>query len=66
SRPLAKIEPNPQLQQWFGEVAARLKKLELSRAQKSGRLIIQVMQALDEVQEYHNLHANMLVKQQLQ
>ncbi|EDV40043.1 uncharacterized protein Dana_GF24157 [Drosophila ananassae] len=66
SRPLAKIEPNTQLQQWFGEVAARLKKLELSRAQKSGRMIIQVMQALDEVQEYHNLHANMLVKQQLQ
>ncbi|KAH8380608.1 hypothetical protein KR009_011639 [Drosophila setifemur] len=66
SRPLTKIEQNSQLQQWFGEVAGRLQKLELSRAQKSGRMIIQVMQALDEVQEYHNLHANMLVKQQLQ
>ncbi|XP_052843945.1 WASH complex subunit homolog 5 [Drosophila gunungcola] len=66
SRPLTKIEQNPQLQQWFGEVAGRLQKLELSRPQKSGRLIIQVMQALDEVQEYHNLHSNMLVKQQLQ
>lgn len=38
----------------------------MSRPQKSGRLIIQVMQALDDVQEYHNLHSNMLVKQQLQ
>ncbi|KAH8392056.1 hypothetical protein KR200_010392 [Drosophila serrata] len=66
SRPLTKIEPNPQLQQWFGEVADRLKKLELTRPQKSGRLIIQVMQALDEVQEYHNLHSNMLVKQHVQ
>ncbi|EDW41676.1 WASH complex subunit homolog 5 [Drosophila sechellia] len=66
SRPLSKIEQNPQLQQWFGEVAGRLQKLELSRPQKSGRLIIQIMQALDDVQEYHNLHSNMLVKQQLQ
>ncbi|KAH8239500.1 hypothetical protein KR032_005093 [Drosophila birchii] len=66
SRPLTKIEPNPQLQQWFGEVADRLKKLELARPKKSGRLIIQVMQALDEVQEYHNLHSNMLVKQHVQ
>ncbi|XP_034655420.1 WASH complex subunit homolog 5 [Drosophila subobscura] len=66
SRPLAKIESNPQLQQWFSDVAKRLQKLELGRPQKSGRLIIQVMEALDEVQEYHNLHANMLVKQQLQ
>ncbi|XP_064546230.1 WASH complex subunit homolog 5 [Drosophila montana] len=66
TRPLTKIEANPHLQQWFGQVAQRLQKLELAKPQKSGRLIIQVMQALDEVQEYHNLHANMLVKQQLQ
>ncbi|KAL7732828.1 hypothetical protein ACLKA6_005961 [Drosophila palustris] len=66
SRPLTKIEANPQLQQWFGQVAQRLQKLDIAKPQKAGRLIIQVMQALDEVQEYHNLHANMLVKQQLQ
>ncbi|XP_023167182.1 WASH complex subunit homolog 5 isoform X2 [Drosophila hydei] len=66
SRPLTKIEANPHLQEWFGQIAQRLQKLELNKPQKSGRLIIQAMQALDEVQEYHNLHANMLVKQQLQ
>ncbi|KAH8408087.1 hypothetical protein KR222_003047 [Zaprionus bogoriensis] len=66
TRPLTKIEANAQLQQWFGQVAQRLQKLDLGKPQKAGRLIIQVMQALDEVQEYHNLHANMLVKQQLQ
>ncbi|XP_023037497.1 WASH complex subunit homolog 5 [Drosophila willistoni] len=66
SRPLTKIEANSHLQQWFGQMAKQLNKLDLQKPQKSGRLIIQVMQALDEVQEYHNLHANMLVKQQLQ
>ncbi|XP_034105437.1 WASH complex subunit homolog 5 [Drosophila albomicans] len=66
TRPLTKIEANPQLQQWFAQVAQRLHKLDIGKPQKAGRLIIQVMQALDEVQEYHNLHANMLVKQQLQ
>lgn len=66
TRPLTKIEANAHLQQWFGQVAQRLQKLDIAKPQKAGRLIIQVMQALDEVQEYHNLHANMLVKQQLQ
>lgn len=66
TRPLTKIEANAHLQQWFGQVAQRLQKLDIGKPQKAGRLIIQVMQALDEVQEYHNLHANMLVKQQLQ
>ncbi|ALC43183.1 CG12272 [Drosophila busckii] len=65
-RALSKIDVNPQLEQWFGQVAQRLQKLDITKPQKSGRLIIQVMQALDEVQEYHNLYANMLVKQQLQ
>ncbi|EDW17091.1 uncharacterized protein Dmoj_GI16698 [Drosophila mojavensis] len=66
SRPLTKMEANPHLQQWFGQIAHRLQRLEVGKPQKSGRLIIQAMQALDEVQEYHNLHANMLVKQQLE
>ncbi|XP_030385833.1 WASH complex subunit homolog 5 [Scaptodrosophila lebanonensis] len=66
TRPLSKIEANPQLQQWFKAVAQRLQKLDLASPQKAGRLLIQAIQALDDVQEYHNLHANMLVKQFLQ
>ncbi|KAI8126229.1 putative WASH complex subunit strumpellin [Lucilia cuprina] len=65
SRPLSKIESNPQLKLWFAEIAQEIEKLNCDNVNISGRTLIQLIQALEEVQEFHNLQANMQVKQYL-
>ncbi|XP_046807236.1 WASH complex subunit homolog 5 isoform X2 [Lucilia cuprina] len=65
SRPLSKIESNPQLKLWFAEIAQEIEKLNCDNVNLSGRMLIQLIQALEEVQEFHNLQANMQVKQYL-
>ncbi|XP_067646420.1 WASH complex subunit homolog 5 [Eurosta solidaginis] len=65
SRPLSKIENNPQLKQWFSEISNQAEKLNGDNANVAGRTLIQLIQALEEVEEFHNLQANMQVKQYL-
>ncbi|XP_037938965.1 WASH complex subunit homolog 5 [Teleopsis dalmanni] len=65
SRPLAKIESNPHLKHWFAEMAKEITNLKSDNPNISGRMLIQLIQALEEVEEFHNLHANMHVKQYL-
>ncbi|XP_053956653.1 WASH complex subunit homolog 5 [Anastrepha ludens] len=65
SRPLSKIENNPQLKLWFSEISNEVQKLNEKNANVSGRTLIQLIQALEEVEEFHNLQANMQVKQYL-
>ncbi|XP_065361019.1 WASH complex subunit homolog 5 [Calliphora vicina] len=65
SRPLSKIESNPQLKLWFAEISQEITKLNCENVNLSGRTLIQLIQALEEVQEFHNLQSNMQVKQYL-
>ncbi|CAD7002477.1 unnamed protein product [Ceratitis capitata] len=65
SRPLSKIENNSQLKMWFSEISKEVEKLNAENANISGRTLIQLIQALEEVEEFHNLQANMQVKQYL-
>lgn len=65
SRPLSKIESNPQLKMWFAEISQEINKLNCENVNLSGRTLIQLIQALEEVQEFHNLQSNMQVKQYL-
>lgn len=65
SRPLSKIESNPQLKMWFAEISEEIDKLNCENVNLSGRTLIQLIQALEEVQEFHNLQSNMQVKQYL-
>lgn len=65
SRPLSKLENNPQLKLWFSEIANEVEKLGAENVNFSGRTLIQLIQALEEVEEFHNLQANMQVKQYL-
>ncbi|XP_011207419.2 WASH complex subunit homolog 5 [Bactrocera dorsalis] len=65
SRPLSKIENNPQLKLWFSEITKEVEKLSAENVNFSGRTLIQLIQALEEVEEFHNLQANMQVKQYL-
>ncbi|XP_075161165.1 WASH complex subunit strump [Haematobia irritans] len=65
SRPLSKIESNPQLKIWFGDIYKEISNLSCENVNVSGRTLIQLIQALEEVQEFHNLQSNMQVKQYL-
>uniref|UniRef100_A0A1A9W7M3 WASH complex subunit strumpellin n=1 Tax=Glossina brevipalpis TaxID=37001 RepID=A0A1A9W7M3_9MUSC len=65
SRPLIKLESNPQLKMWFDEISKEIESLRADNVNVSGRLLLQLVQALEEVQEFHNLQTNMQVKQYL-
>lgn len=65
ARPLSKIESNPQLKQWFADISKEIENLNSENVNVSGRTLIQLIQALEEVQEFHNLQSNMQVKQYL-
>lgn len=64
-QPLMKIEKNDGLTNWFTEIKKTIETLEFSNANLSGRKLIQLIRALEDVQAYHNLEANMQVKQYL-
>ncbi|KAK0182776.1 hypothetical protein PV327_000877 [Microctonus hyperodae] len=55
------IETNETLKMWFSEISAHINSLE----QEDGRKIGQLVQALDEVREFHQLENNMHVTQYL-
>lgn len=55
------IETNECLKTWFNEISAHVKSLE----QEDGRKIGQLVQALEEVQEFHQLENNLQVSQYL-
>lgn len=65
SNSLMKIKKNDDLTKWFADIAKEVGDLSHENANVSGRKIIQLIQALERVQEYHNLNSNMQVKQHL-
>lgn len=65
SSTLIKIKKNENLKNWFADIAKEVAELSHDNANVSGRKIIILIQALEQVQEYHNLNANMQVKQHL-
>lgn len=65
AKPLIKIEKNDDLHNWFKDISKEINLLNQENPNVSGRKIIQLIQALEEVQEFHNLDSNMQVKQHL-
>ena len=63
TKPLTRIEKNSNLQQWLVEMAKQIDALVFEEPNVSGRKIIQLIQALEEVQEFHQLESNLQVKQ---
>ncbi|KAL1518312.1 hypothetical protein ABEB36_001954 [Hypothenemus hampei] len=64
TKPLSRIKSNSDLELWFKEIASQLEKLT-REDQASARKLVQLIQALEEVQEYHQLNNNMQVVQYL-
>lgn len=61
-RPLTRLPKNEKLHKWFMEMSARMDKLEMDGGMLTGGRIVKLIQALDEVQEFHQVH-NVQVKQ---
>ena len=65
-KPLTRVERNDNLQAWFGEMANQIDNLDYDDSTSAGRKIIQLIQAMEEVLEFHQLEQNLQVKQFLQ
>lgn len=63
TKPLTRVEKNDNLQAWFGEMAKQISSLDYDDSTTAGRKIVQLIQALEEVQEFHQLESNLQVKQ---
>ncbi|CAF3285967.1 unnamed protein product, partial [Rotaria sp. Silwood2] len=61
--PLTRVEKNDNLQTWFRTMAKRIESLDFEDWTSAGRQTNQIMTALDEVQQFHELDTNMQVKQ---
>ena len=62
TKPLTRIQKNENLQQWFLEISKQVESLAQDDG-ASSRKIVQLIQALEEVQEFHQLESNMQVIQ---
>ncbi|XP_077991105.1 WASH complex subunit 5-like [Glandiceps talaboti] len=63
SKPLTRVEKNENLQAWFAEMSKQISSLNYDDSTSAGRKIVQLIQALEEVQEFHQLESNLQVKQ---
>ncbi|KAK7873803.1 hypothetical protein R5R35_005787 [Gryllus longicercus] len=63
SKPLTRIEKIDNLKSWFSDLAKEIETLNHEQITAAGRKIVQMIQALEEVQEYHQLDSNLQVRQ---
>ncbi|CAB4023119.1 WASH complex subunit strumpellin, partial [Paramuricea clavata] len=62
-KPLTRVQKNENLQAWFREMSTQIQSLDYEDSTAAGRKIVQLMQALEEVQEFHQLESNLQVCQ---
>uniref|UniRef100_A0A8C4QPA4 WASH complex subunit 5 n=1 Tax=Eptatretus burgeri TaxID=7764 RepID=A0A8C4QPA4_EPTBU len=65
NKPLMHLKKNENLQAWFREMSKQIASLSYGDAMATGRKTVQLIQALEEVQEFHQLESNLQVKQYL-
>ncbi|XP_057658318.1 WASH complex subunit 5 [Diorhabda carinulata] len=61
-KPLTRIQKNENLKIWFVEISKQVQSLSQEES-SSSRKIVQLIQALEEVQEFHQLDSNMQIIQ---
>ena len=54
--------PPEHLQAWFTEMSSQISSLSYDDSTSAGRKITQLIQALEEVQEFHQLESNLQVR----
>ncbi|CAH0381661.1 unnamed protein product [Bemisia tabaci] len=62
---LLKVEKNANLHEWFQKMAKEIETLNVDEISVSSRKMVQIVQALDEVKEFHQLSSNMQICQNL-
>lgn len=62
---ILKVERNDDLKAWFEEIRKQISALDLEKHRVAEKKLIQLIQAVSEVQEFHNLQTNMHAKQRL-
>ncbi|KAJ3597772.1 hypothetical protein NHX12_001289 [Muraenolepis orangiensis] len=62
-KPLTRVEKNENLQAWFREISKQIGSLNYNDSTAAGRKTVQLIQALVEVQEFHQLDSNLQVCQ---
>lgn len=62
-KPLTRVQKNDHLKSWFEQMSNQIKSLDFCNSTSAGRKIVQLMQALEEVLEFHQLETNLQVKQ---
>ncbi|XP_066434881.1 WASH complex subunit 5 [Eleutherodactylus coqui] len=62
-KPLTRVEKNENLQAWFREISKQIQSLNYDDSTAAGRKTVQLIQALEEVQEFHQLENNLQVCQ---
>uniref|UniRef100_A0A3P8VPU0 WASH complex subunit 5 n=1 Tax=Cynoglossus semilaevis TaxID=244447 RepID=A0A3P8VPU0_CYNSE len=62
-KPLTRVEKNENLQAWFREISKQIESLNYDDSTAAGRKTVQLIQALVEVQEFHQLESNLQICQ---
>ncbi|KAJ1194016.1 hypothetical protein NDU88_003311 [Pleurodeles waltl] len=62
-KPLTRVEKNENLQAWFREISKQILSLNYEDSTAAGRKTVQLIQALEEVQEFHQLESNLQICQ---
>lgn len=60
---LTRVTKNENLQKWFFDIAEKINSLDYNDSTLAGRKIQQLIQALAEVEQYHEIETNLQVKQ---
>lgn len=63
NKPLTRVEKNLSIQTFFADTAVKIAELNYESLNSSNKKTIQIIQALDDVQEFHQLESNLQVKQ---
>jgi WASH complex subunit strumpellin len=64
--PLTRVEKNENLQAYFKNLATQISTLDFTDSTSAGRKIVQLISALEEVQEFHQLENSLQIRQFLQ
>ncbi|CAH0694098.1 unnamed protein product [Spodoptera exigua] len=65
AKPVAKIQENEQLKLWFDSIAKQVSSLGEPSSSKSIKKVTQLLQALDEVEEFHGIKSTSTIVQYL-
>ena len=62
-KPLTRVEKSADLQDWFSKLLQKIAALDIEDSTASGRRMQQLISALEEVEQYHQIDSSMQIKE---